>query len=298
MEFALDYSLTSKFAWQNSLYVFGGYNGQTVLNDFYKFRLNPFSVPPTSLVKDLSRLLSHPELADVCFRVEGRLVYANKAILAIRSEYFRVMLCGGMRESQMEPRRLQRSPSVSRMDMDGGSPTEDSAFQHDDDDMSPGGLREIDLPDVSYSVFTKVLEYFYTDSVQDISLELGIQLLIASERFMLDRLKSLCEDVIRRDVDVNNVLDILVAAHRHHASCLKDMALDFVLLNLNDPIIMTGLSELRQEPDLLLEIIKRNAGNQFVPPSSGSSARVISSPMVNGNESGPFGQGAEWTARR
>lgn len=271
--------------------------GQLVLNDFYKFRLKPVSVPPLSLVKDLTRLLNQPELADVCFRVEGRPVYAQRAILAIRSEYFRVMLCGGMRESQFERRRLERSQSNNRMDMDGTSPPREStllASTKEGDDSS-----DIELPDVSYAVFMKVLEYIYTDDVgADICLELGIQLLIASELFMLDRLKSLCEDRIRRDIDVTNVMMVAVASHRHHAVCLKDMALDFVLRNLNDPTIMTGLSELRQEPDLLLEIIKRNAGSQ-----PGTSARVISSPMLAGaggvaEQGGPFGQGAEWSARR
>ena len=269
---------------QNSLYVFGGYNGQTVLNDFYKFRLKPVSVPPTSLVKDMSRLLGEPELADVCFRVEGKLVYANRAILAIRSEYFRVMLCGGMRESHKDRRRLQRSPSSNQMETEGS----DDGI-HDDAERTHGNLTEIDLPDVPYDVFKKVLEYLYTDSVHDVSLDLGIQLLIASEQFMLDRLKSICEDLIRHDIDVNNVLGILVAAYRHNANCLKGIALDFVLRHLNENTIMTGLSELRQEPDLLLEIIKRNAGSQPVAPAQGGSARVISS-------GGPFGQGAEWSA--
>lgn len=241
-------------------------------------------MPPTSLVNDLSRLLNQPELADVCFRIEGRPVYANRAILAIRSEYFQAMLCGGMRESHGDRRRLQRSPSASHMETDA---SDDAA--HDDKEPSHGSSTEIELPDVPYDVFVKVLEYLYTDCVRDVSLDLSIQLLIASEQFMLDRLKSLCEDLIRHDIDVNNVLGILVAAHRHNASCLKGIALDFVLIHLNDPTIMTGLSELRQEPDLLLEIIKRNAGGRPLSPSQGGSSRVISS-------GGPFGQGAEWSA--
>lgn len=292
------------FATQNSLYVFGGYNGQTVLNDFYKFRLKPVKVPPPSLVKDLSRLLQTPEFADVCFLVEGQRLYANRAILAIRSEYFRVMLCGGMRESQHESRRfqVQRTPSSNQMETEGTSPPRGGARSEDEDSHS--NMAEIDLPDVSYHVFVKVLEYLYTDLVQDVSLDLGIQLLIASEQFMLDRLKNICEDLIRRDIDVNTVLGILVASHRHNASCLKGMALDFVLRHLNDPAIMTGLSELRQEPDLLLEIIKRNAGTQPVLPAPGNAGvRVISSPMVSGSggigeNGGPFGQGSEWSARR
>lgn len=249
-------------------------------------------------MKDLTRLLQTPELADVCFRVDGHKIYANRAILAIRSEYFRVMLCGGMRESQPNARRLHRSLSASHMDTEGTGEDTDVDI---DGDHSHSNIGEIDLPDVSHAVFLKVLEYLYTDSIQEVSLDLGIQLLIASEQFMLDRLKSLCEDLIRRDIDVNNVLSILVASHRHNATCLKGMALDFVLRHLNDPTIMTGLSELRQEPDLLLEIIKRNAGTQQGLPPSGNAARVIASPMVAGSGSrseGPFGQGAEWSARR
>ena len=120
----------------------------------------------------------------------------------------------------------------------------------------------IELPDISYSVFLKVLEFLYTDSVGSVSLEVGIHLLIASEQFMLDRLKGLCEDLIRRDISTETVVSILVASHRHHAACLKDIALEYILNNLNDPVIMSGLAELKAEPDLLLEIIRRNTYNQ------------------------------------
>jgi hypothetical protein len=196
------------------LYVFGGYNGVTVLNDFYKFRLKPVSVPPPALVNDLQRLINHSELSDVTFLVEGKEVYANRAILAVRSEYFKVMLfSGGMRES---------------LRIGDGTGKEQNA--------------PIEIKDVSYPVFLKVLEYLYTDTIRDITLDIGIQLLITSERFMLDRLKALCEDYIRRDVNVDNVIGILVASHRHNATGLKDIALDFILQNLNEPSIVIGLS--------------------------------------------------------
>ena len=71
-----------------------------------------------------------------------------------------------------------------------------------------GDGSEIEIQDVSYEVFLKVLEFLYTDTICELtstcpstsSLEMGIHLLIASERFMLDRLKALCEDVIRKQV--------------------------------------------------------------------------------------------------
>jgi speckle-type POZ protein len=133
------------------------------------------------------------------------------------------------------------------------------------------------------------LEYLYTDTVREISLDMGIHLLIVSERFMLDRLKALCEDFIRRDVNVDNAIGILVASHQHNASGLKDIALDFILKNLNEPVIMQGLSELKSEPDLLVEIIKRNSTGQ-APPAAAQ--------MEQHPPGGPFGPGSDWGARR
>ena len=76
--------------YENCLYIFGDYNGVTVLNDFSE------SIHPPLLVHDFRRLIYHSEFSDITFLVEGKEAYANKAILAIRSEYFRAMLFGGV----------------------------------------------------------------------------------------------------------------------------------------------------------------------------------------------------------
>ena len=75
--------------------------------------------------------------------------------------------------------------------------------------------------DVSYEVFMKILEFLYTDLVGEITSELAIPLLIASERYLLERLKGLCEDAIRKSITSVNVVSIFMAAHRHRASDLK-----------------------------------------------------------------------------
>ena len=54
-----------------------------------------------------------------------------------------------------------------------------------------GGMREahgapgaqIEVPDVGYDVFLKMLEFLYTDSVSDITPQVAVPLLIASERY-------------------------------------------------------------------------------------------------------------------
>ena len=47
---------------KHSLFVFGGYNGHSVLSDFYEYRFSPVVVPPSRLVADMSKLINNPEL--------------------------------------------------------------------------------------------------------------------------------------------------------------------------------------------------------------------------------------------
>lgn len=203
-------------------------NGQTVLNDLYKCRLRPIGIPSPSLLNDFRKLINDAETADVCFLVEGKEVHAHKAILAVRSQYFRAMLFNGhMRESA---------------------------------DNSP-----VEIRDVSYPVFCKVLEYLYTDNVCNATLEVGIHLMVASELFMLDRLKSICEDLIRGEISTDNVISILVASHQHNALGLKEIALEFILQHLSESKIQAGLNELKSEPDLLIEILKLSSLQPVTP---------------------------------
>lgn len=193
-----------------------GYNGANVLNDFYEFRFEPVLIPPPTLVDDMKRLINNEDLSDIIFVVEGRNVYASKVHLAARSEHFCAMLYGGMRESL---------------------------------------CVKIEVKDVSYDVFLAMLEFLYTDSVSDISPSIAIPLMVASEQYLLDRLKSLCQDQIRKSISVENVVSIFLAAKRHSADVLKDICLAYILEHLEAVKLERGFQELKQEPDLLMEII-------------------------------------------
>ena len=211
----------------NTLFVFGGYNGHVVLNDFYELRFEPVVIPPPTLLADLRRLINNEDYADVVFLVEARKVYASRAHLAVRSEHFRAMLYGGMRESLAG----------------GGGGT--------------GAGSEITIQDVSHEVFLKMLEFLYTDTVTDITPHLAVPLLIASERYLLDRLKGLCEDSIRKSICPENVVDIFIAAHRHNADGLKQICLEFIVENLSAVKKSGPFQELRAEPELLMEVLMK-----------------------------------------
>lgn len=204
----------------NSLYIFGGYNGSIVLNDFYEFRFEPVSIPPSNLVDDLRKLINNPAFADVTFLVESQAVYATRAHLAARSEHFRALFYGGMRESSAADERIV-------------------------------------LPDVSHPVFLLLLEYIYTDQVADISSELAVHLLIAAERFLLDRLKALCEDTIRKGISIENVVQIMMTAKAHRAEGLKDICMDFIITNEDKIKSTPQFKELIQEPSLMYELLMR-----------------------------------------
>jgi hypothetical protein len=134
------------------MFIFGGYNGSLVLNDFYEFQFEPVAIPRSTLLDDLRVMINNPSLSDVTFIVEGREVHAIKAFLAARSDHFRAMLFGGMRENSS---------------------------------------RVIELYDISYQTFLTILEFLYTDQVDSISPDTAVPLLIASELYMLDRLKAI-----------------------------------------------------------------------------------------------------------
>lgn len=205
---------------KNYLYVFAGYNGNSVMNDMYKCRLQPIFVPPSSLIDDFRRLMNDSDTSDVCFLIEGKEIHAHRTVLAVRSQYFQAMLFNGhMFES-------------SRND------------------------KPIQIPDIGHETFSKIIEFLYTDTVSNVTPELGINILIASELFMLERLKAKCEDIIRNEINLDNATDILLASHQHNSPGLKEIALEFILLNLSEKSIQSGLNDLKVEPDLLVDIIK------------------------------------------
>jgi N-acetylneuraminic acid mutarotase len=205
----------------DSLYVFGGYNGSIVLNDFYELRFEPVSIPPSNLVDDLRKLINNPVFADVTFLVENQPVYATRANLAARSEHFRALFYGGMRES------------------------------------SGGADEQIVLPDIAHPVFLLLLEYIYTDQVGDISSELAVHLLIAAERFLLDRLKALSEDIVRKFISLDNCVSIMMTAKAHRAEGLKDICMDFIVSNEEKIKQSPAFRELIQEPTLMYELLMR-----------------------------------------
>nr|CAB3488332.1 unnamed protein product [Digitaria exilis] len=152
------------------------------------------AVPETNLHQDLTRMLKSGEGADVTFSVGGQLFPAHKWMLAARSMVFKAELFGSMKEKDAQC---------------------------------------IEIDDVEPAIFEALLHFVYTDSLPDDcngeSGNVAMQhLLVAADRYGLDRLRVMCEAKLCQEIDVQTVATTLVLADQHHCTQLKDACLGFI----------------------------------------------------------------------
>ncbi|EAR86286.2 kelch motif protein (macronuclear) [Tetrahymena thermophila SB210] len=203
------------------LFLFGGLIGFNVMNDFYQFKFQTACLPKPQLNQDIFSLLNNQQLSDVQFLVEGQIIYANKAILSCRSEYFRMMFTNGLQENCQQQ---SQQPVV--------------------------------IKDTSYDSFVDVLVYIYTDTIDNnLSPQRIIALLQLSDLYFLDRLKYLCEEKLVRTAQEKNIIDYLLLSQKNRCSYLKKYCMAQILDNLNEIKQQPCFQKLLIDPTLLMEII-------------------------------------------
>ncbi|CAL4994096.1 unnamed protein product [Urochloa decumbens] len=149
--------------------------------------------PPSNIHKHFEQMLKDGKGMDVTFNVDGRLFHAHRCVLAARSPVFEAELYGRMKENATDPINV--------------------------DEMEP-------------SIFEELLYFLYTDSVSDkcdIDNNMAMQhLLVAADRYGLDRLRLMCEVKLCHDIDAQTVATTLALAEQNHCMHLKDACLRFV----------------------------------------------------------------------
>ncbi|XP_063743420.1 RCC1 and BTB domain-containing protein 1-like isoform X4 [Eleginops maclovinus] len=130
-----------------------------------------------TVAQSLKKEFDNPETADLKFCVDGKYISVHKAVLKIRCEHFRSM------------------------------------FQsHWNEDMK----EVIEIDQFSYPVYRSFLEFLYTDSVE-LPPEDAIGLLDLATSYCENRLKRLCQQIIKRGITVENAFSLLAAAVRYDA---------------------------------------------------------------------------------
>nr|CAB3463200.1 unnamed protein product [Digitaria exilis] len=152
-------------------------------------------VPPSDIQRHLADLLHAGRGADVVFNVGGVAFTAHRWMLAARSAVFNAELFGMMKESD----------------------TRGVVHIHD---MEP-------------RVFKALLYFVYTDLFPDMTGEedddaMVQHLLVAADRYGMERLKLMCEEKLCKHIDLDSVAIILTLADQHHCCGLKKSCFDFL----------------------------------------------------------------------
>ncbi|CAN6329142.1 unnamed protein product [Urochloa humidicola] len=183
-------------------------------------------VPSSNLPQHLGELLENSAGADVTFDVSGGSFTAHKNVLAARSPVFKAEFFGEMLEKNS------------------GS---------------------IDIKEMEPSAFGATLRFIYTDAVPELdkmedTTILARHLLVAADRYGLDRLKVICGRRLAFAIDTSNVAATLTMAERHGCSQLKAKCVEFIAggsrENLDAVMQTEGFKDLMlNSPVLLAELL-------------------------------------------
>ncbi|GLC39904.1 hypothetical protein PLESTF_000347400 [Pleodorina starrii] len=136
-----------------------------------------------------SEYVNNPTLADITFNVEGRKFYAHRIALLASSEAFRAMFSGGYREKDAD---------------------------------------SVDIPNIAWSVFEAMMRFVYTGQL-DVTPDIAFELLQASDQYLLEGLKRLCENAIAQSLTVESVMSTFEYSEQFSAPQLGRRCLLFVL---------------------------------------------------------------------
>ncbi|CAD6213763.1 unnamed protein product [Miscanthus lutarioriparius] len=166
----------------------------TVMRDIQAVGTPSVVVPPSDMHRHYGDLLRSKEGADVKFRVGGKTFSAHRLVLSTRSPVFKAELFGPMKESTT--------------------------------------TKAIRIEDMEPAVFDALLTFIYTDTLPETKdgeeCAMAQHLLVAADRYNLERLKLICEDKLCKYIDTCSAATILALAEKHNCHGLKDACFAFL----------------------------------------------------------------------
>ncbi|RLN39822.1 hypothetical protein C2845_PM01G42520 [Panicum miliaceum] len=198
----------------------------TVMKDVHTQDTPIVVVPPSDMHRHFGDLLLSKEGADVEFRVRKKKFYAHRSVLAARSPVFKKALLGPMKE---------------------GART-----------------NTIPIDDMEAEVFAALLTFMYTDKLPDMKEQeesaMTQHLLVAADRYNLERLKLICEDKLCKHIDTGSAATILALAEQHSCQGLKEACFDFLSASTTLKAVMEteGFEYLTKScPSILKELLSK-----------------------------------------
>ncbi|GAX73566.1 hypothetical protein CEUSTIGMA_g1017.t1 [Chlamydomonas eustigma] len=141
-----------------------------------------------------AQYVNNSTLADITFIVEGKKFHAHRIALLASSDAFHAMFSGGYKEKE---------------------------------------ASSIDIPNIPWDVFESMMTYIYTGSVE-VQPSIANALLQASDQYLLDGLKRLCEMCIAQGLTLSNVIETFELSEAYSAPQLAKRCVLFVLESYDD----------------------------------------------------------------
>lgn len=160
--------------------------------------------------------------------VGGEVFMAHRIVLAARSSVFKAELYGQMKEKYR--------------------------------------MTCIQIDDMDPRVFKAMLSFIYTDKFpkvnKDEKIVMAQHLLVAADRYNLERLKVISMDVLRRYIDPSTAVSTLVLAEQHGCPRLKEECFKFLKTRDNLTAVMESDDFehlMRSSPSLFKELLAKVA---------------------------------------
>ncbi|XP_053599891.1 ankyrin repeat and BTB/POZ domain-containing protein 2 isoform X2 [Plodia interpunctella] len=147
--------------------------------------------------------VNNPELADVTFRVEGRLFYGHKIVLVSESPRLRAMLAPPRPAGESLPHTNTTPPLVQ-------------------------------INDIRYHIFEQVMKYLYSGGCNNLDIPETdvLEVLAAASFFQLLPLQRHCESRAAKTVDLHNLVSVYIHAKVYGATQLLEYCQGFLLQNM------------------------------------------------------------------
>ncbi|XP_071526505.1 BTB/POZ domain-containing protein 9-like isoform X2 [Panulirus ornatus] len=174
----------------------------------------------SNLAHDIGALYLNDEYSDVTLQVNGQTFRAHKVILAARSQYFRALLFGGLRESHQ---------------------------------------AEVEIKDTNLTAFKVLLKYIYTGlvSLSSEKEETVLEILGLAHQYGFEDLESAICDYLKDALCIANVCVIYDIASLYNLTNLKAVCEDF--MDKNALPILSHESFYSLSPSALKSIIGRDS---------------------------------------
>ena len=148
--------------------------------------------PLGEMALDYGGLLKSSKLSDFTIKVGNQKFTCHKAILAARSSFFERMLINNTEEE--------------------------------------GTVQELSLTDISPDTVSNMLNYIYTNTVENIE-EAATDLLPVADKYSLTGLKAMCSAALIPQIKVETAVDLALMSDKHNVENLRRAAIRYIVDN-------------------------------------------------------------------